>query len=116
MDDDRDVRLALSDLLTRWGLGFDAAQDGAAALALIAAGARYRLVLADYRLSGPLNGLDLLAGIAARHPAPAPAGALITANFEPELMAAARQAGVPVYPKPLRPAQLRVLVGLPAER
>jgi CheY-like chemotaxis protein len=71
------------------------------------------LVLADYRLPGRLNGLDLIAAIAERHPQPLPAAALITADFDPALIAAARTAGVPVIPKPLRPPQLRELLNMP---
>ena len=112
VDDDRDVRLAISGLLRQWGVDFDAAADGDAALALIAAGARYGLVLADHRLSGSLNGLDLIAEVAARQ-APPPASILITADFDPGLIAAARSMGVPVLPKPLRSAELRALLGIP---
>ena len=114
VEDDRDVRAALCDLLGRWGVGFDAAGDGQAALALIAQGRHYGLVLADYRLSGGLNGLDLIAEIAALHPEPPPASALITADSDPALLNAARDRGVPVIPKPLRPAQLRALLGIDA--
>jgi signal transduction histidine kinase/CheY-like chemotaxis protein len=113
VDDDPGVRRALADLLGRWEVRFDAAADGAAALALVDAGARYGLVLADYRLPGRLNGLDLIAAIAERHPQPLPAAALITADFDPALIAAARTAGVPVIPKPLRPPQLRELLNMP---
>jgi signal transduction histidine kinase len=115
VDDDRDVRLALSNLLRQWGVAFDAAADGPAALALIAGGTRYDLVLADYRLAGGINGLDLIAAIAAQHPAPAPKAALITADFDPALIAAAGLAGIPIIPKPVRPPQLRALLGVPVE-
>ena len=114
VEDDRDVRLALADLLTRWQVRFDAAADGNAALALIDQGARYSVVFADYRLAGDLNGLDLIAAILARQAESPPSAALVTATFGPELIAAARTAGIPVIPKPLRPPQLRRLLGLPA--
>ena len=115
VDDDASVRSALADLLTRWGVPFDAAADAGAALALVDCGARYGLVLADYRLPGRLNGLDLIAALAIRHAPPAPSAALITADFGPELIGQARAAGVPVISKPLRPAQFRALLGLPAQ-
>jgi CheY-like chemotaxis protein len=113
VDDDPLVRMALADLLGRWEIRFDVAADGAGALALVDGGARYGLVLADYRLPGRLNGLDMIAAIAERHPQPLPAAALITADFDPALIAAARTAGVPVIPKPLRPPQLRELLNMP---
>jgi len=114
VDDDASVRLALGDLLARWDVPFDAAADAGAALALVDGGAKYGLILADYRLPGRLNGLDLIAAILSRHADPAPSAALITADFGPDLIAAARAAGVPVIPKPVRPAQLRAILGLQA--
>ena len=46
------------------------------------------------------------------HGAGAPAAALITADFDPALIGAAQAMGVPVISKPLRPAQLRALLGV----
>lgn len=113
VDDDRDVRAALSDLLTRWGVKFETAVDADDALVRIETGERYGLVLADYRLPGTLNGLDLIAAIAKRHPPPVPACALITGDFDPGLIAAAHAGGIPLFHKPLKPARLRSLLGLP---
>jgi signal transduction histidine kinase len=113
VDDDRDVRTALSDLLTRWGVKFETAVDADDALVRIETGQRYGLVLADYRLPGTLNGLDLVAAITKRHPLPVPACALITGDFDPGLIAAAHARGIPLFHKPLKPARLRILLGLP---
>jgi signal transduction histidine kinase/CheY-like chemotaxis protein len=113
VDDDRDVRTALGDLLRRWKVRFDTAVDANDALVHIENGGRYGLVLADYRLPGELNGLDLIAAIVKRHPVPLPACALITGDFDPGLIAAAHNQGVPLFHKPLRPAKLRALLGLP---
>jgi len=110
VDDDRAVRTAL---LSRWGVRFETAADGDAAIALVEGGAGFGLVLADYRLPPPWNGLDLLDAIARLHGSAAPARVLVTADFDPTLMTAARAAGVPVVPKPVRPAQLRQVLGLP---
>ncbi len=115
VEDDRDVRLAFADLLTRWQVRFDAAPDGVSALSLIDGGARYGLVLSDYRLAGAMNGLDVIAAIRARQEGPPPTAALVTATFAPDLVAAARAAGIPVIPKPLRAPQLRQLLGMPLE-
>jgi two-component system, sensor histidine kinase len=112
VDDDTDVRAALGDLLRRWGVRFDAAANGEGALGLVDGGARYGLVLADYRLGPGLNGLDLIAAIIARHTGAPPATALVTANFEPALIGAAGRLGVPIIQKPLRPLQLRRLLGI----
>ena len=94
VDDDHSVRLALADLLTRWGVRFDLAEDGGQALLLAEGGARYGLVLADYRLPGGLNGLALIDAVASRQSGAKPVGVLVTADFDPGLMVGARQAGV----------------------
>lgn len=112
VDDDRDVRGALGDLLGRWGVHYEVFADADSALARIAAGGRFGMTLADYRLSGEINGLELIAAIAARHPAPQPPAVLITGDFDAALLAAADAHGVPLLHKPLRPADLRVLLGL----
>jgi signal transduction histidine kinase len=112
VDDDASVRAALADLLGRWGIAFETAAGAGAALALVHAGGRYGLVLADYRLPGDMNGLALIGEIKRLHGAAAPACALITADFDPGLMAAADAAGVPVVAKPVRLARLRGLLGL----
>ena len=112
VDDDADVRAALSDLLTRWNVRFDMVAQAADALARVSAGSTYRAVLADYRLPGTLNGLDLITELRLVHPAPAPACVLITGDFDPELIRAAEALGVPLFHKPLRPEKLRGLLGL----
>ncbi len=114
VEDDPGVRLGLADLLGRWQLRFDAAADGEAALALVRGGARYGLVLSDYRLPGGMNGLALIAEIARLHGDAAPACALITADLDPALIETARAMGVRVVTKPIRPAQFRALLGIGA--
>ena len=113
VDDDRDVRLAIADLLTRWQVRFDIAADAHAALLLIDTGTPYRLVISDYRLAGGMNGLELVAAIRTRRSAEPPEAVLVTATLDPELVAAARSAGLAVIPKPLRAPQLRRLLGMP---
>jgi CheY-like chemotaxis protein len=115
VDDDADVRAALGDLLRRWGVRFDAAASGEAALRLVDEGTQYGLVLADYRLGPGLNGLDLIAGIIERHNCAPPSAALVTADFDPGLIGAAGAAGVPILHKPVRPLQLRALLGIGRE-
>ncbi|MBR0869028.1 hybrid sensor histidine kinase/response regulator [Bradyrhizobium tropiciagri] len=111
VDDDREVRTALGDLLSRWDVNFETAVDAEDALVRVEAGGRYGLVLADYRLPGALNGLDLIAAITKRHPPPSPDCALITGDFDPGLIAAAHARGIALFHKPLKPARLRSLLG-----
>lgn len=112
IEDDQDVRTALADLLTRWGVVFDMIEDGEQALERITGGGRYGLILADYRLPGRLNGLDLISAIATLHPAPLPEAVLITGDFDSDLIGKAHAKGVPLLHKPLRPETLRRLIGI----
>jgi signal transduction histidine kinase len=114
VDDDVEVRAALSDLMTRWRIRCRVFASADAALQSLADGDRYRLVLADYRLGGRMNGLELLAAIASRHPAPRPPMVLITGDFDAGLVGAAHAQQVELLHKPLRPEALRNLVGAPA--
>lgn len=115
VDDDADVREALVRLVRQWGVVVDEAAEAQAALARLGAGARYRAVLCDYRL-GESDGLTLVGEILARHPGPAPAVWLVTGDLDPELMARAQAAGIPLLHKPLKAAQLRALLAHAASR
>ena len=113
IEDDPDVRTALTDLLTRWDIAFLAVGDDTAACAAIAEGRRFGLILSDYRLADGANGLDLIRILRTAHPAPQPVAALITGDYDATLIASAHQQGIPVLHKPLRPSDLRTLLGLP---
>ena len=115
IDDDEDVRAALSDLLSRWNVAFDVVAHPGDALALVASGKVYRLVMADYRLPGHLTGLDVIEKLKVLHPAPAPSFALITGDFDPDLIRAAQLNRVPLFHKPLRPERLFALISLKQE-
>ncbi len=110
IDDDPSVRAALSGLLTNWGVVFEMAASGAEALALLDAGSTFGLVLADYRLGADMNGLELLATVKSRQADCRPRMALVTADFDPALVALAGAQGVPLLQKPLKPAELRALL------
>lgn len=112
VEDDEDVRIALANLLTLWRVEFEMFAEGDSALAHIASGARFGILLADYRLAGSMNGLDLVSAVMARHPAPRPEAVLITGDFDPELIARAHERQLPLLHKPLRPQVLRNLLGL----
>jgi signal transduction histidine kinase len=112
IDDDPSVRTALADLLARWSVTFDAACSAEEALSLVEAGHSYGLILADHRLGDGMNGLELLAAIAARHADPQPRTALVTADFDPALVTAARGLAIPILQKPLRLGELRELLDL----
>ena len=114
VEDDRDVAAALADLLTRWQVGHEIFADGPAALESVAAGRRYGLVLADYRLTGSLNGLELIEAIRNGHPRPAPDSLLITGDFDSGLIGRAHALDVPILHKPVSADLLRTLLVLNA--
>jgi signal transduction histidine kinase/CheY-like chemotaxis protein len=111
VEDDRDIREALAQLLSRWGVAFETATTAAEAFARVAAGEHFGLLLTDYRLEGPMNGLDLIAALRHDYPALVPEAVLITGDFDPGLIGAAHRQRVPVLHKPLRPHDLATLLG-----
>ncbi|ACJ00219.1 ATP-binding protein [Rhodospirillum centenum] len=85
------------------------ARNGDEALRIIAGGAQPRLVLADYRLPGAMDGLETVRRIRTELGRSVPAILLtgdVTADVEPR----ARAAGVQFVRKPVRPDELRSLV------
>lgn len=109
VDDEQTVREALGLLLGRWGVKADVVESGAEAKALLATGARYRILLADYRLREGETGFDVI-GIVRAAQDPPPVCCLITGDMDPDLLAEARALNVALLHKPLRPAKLRALL------
>ncbi len=100
---------AMSDLLTGWSCEVITAPTATAALAELR-GRRPHVVLSDYHLDHGRTGLDALASIRAAL-GPHMSAALLTADRDPALRAAAEQAGYRVLHKPIRPGALRALLG-----
>ncbi len=107
VDDEPDVRAALSGLLSRWGCSVAVAGNGAEALA--SGGAPPDLVLCDLRLGEAESGFDVLDRLRARWGARLQA-VVVTADAAPERIQEARTRGYPLLHKPVRPAKLRALV------
>ena len=68
------------------------------------------MILSDYHLDHGRTGLEALAALRARLGPEAPAAALITADRDPALRAAADAAGYRLLHKPVRPGALRALL------
>lgn len=109
IDDDAMVREGASLLLGQWGVDIALASDLVAAEALVAGQRRFDICLADYRLPGDINGLDVIATLSARAKAPK-AFCLVTGDMGADVLAAADAAQVPIIHKPLHPARLRALL------
>jgi signal transduction histidine kinase/CheY-like chemotaxis protein len=110
VEDDREIRAAMSVLLEGWGCHVVAAGSAEEAETLLAHGAPAPdAILADYRLGGAENGMQFLRRLAARYPGAAPV--LISGDIAPEVLKEAEMSRIPMLHKPLRPARLRAMLG-----
>jgi signal transduction histidine kinase len=111
VDDDRAVREATVALLRDWGCDARGVDGLPAALAeLCVHGFRPDFVLADFRLRGPHNGIELVAALREAAGGEPLRAALVTGEADPALLEELRANGLPVLAKPARPAQLRALL------
>ncbi|MET0794705.1 MAG: hybrid sensor histidine kinase/response regulator [Polyangiaceae bacterium] len=109
IDDEAAIRQGMHELLSQWGCTSVEAASAAQALELLAAKRLLpELVLADYRLAQGNNGGDAVRLLRERFGAALPA-LLITGDTAPERLREAKQSGLHVLHKPVRPAQLRAL-------
>ena len=107
VDDDKNIRRTLSVLVESMGHKVDAAEDGAAALAILARNP-VDLVLTDYRM-GEVDGIEILKQ--ARHRSPGLAVVLMTAYGTVDNAVAAMKAGACDYiTKPFDPDQMRRVI------
>lgn len=109
IDDEVSILDAMKELLTRWGCEPIVARSAAQVVAL----SRERslkpaLIVADYRLEDSTTGAEAVAELRRHFGRELPA-LLITGDVAPERLAAAKQSGLHVLHKPLRPAQLRAM-------
>jgi two-component system, sensor histidine kinase len=110
VEDERDIRAAMTMLLESWGCAVASASDGPEALALLESHSIVPdVVLADYRLPGEENGIRVIRAIRSRHPGVS--GILISGDIAPAVLREAESAGLKLLHKPIRPARLRSLLG-----
>lgn len=111
LDDDQSSLQALQGLLASWGAEVRAASDMAGALAGLQAGFRPDALVVDLRLGLQASGLQAIADLRlALNEADLPA-LIVTGDVGGDSLAAAREAGLPVLFKPVRPSQLRAFLG-----
>ncbi|MBI4867425.1 MAG: hybrid sensor histidine kinase/response regulator [Candidatus Wallbacteria bacterium] len=109
VDDERDVRAAARDLLSRWGYNILEAGDGLAAIEL-AGRARPDLVLLDVRMPG-LSGLDVLPLLRSQPGLELTPVIVVTGNYSAESHAEAIRMGADDYlSKPFHSTLLRARV------
>ena len=109
IDDEATIREGMHELLSQWGCTSVEAPSAREAIAqLDARGNEPELVLADYRLLDNAVGATAVAELRAHFGAEIPA-LLITGDTAPERLREAKQSGLHILHKPVRPAQLRAL-------
>jgi PAS domain S-box-containing protein len=108
VDNDRAILDGMEALLGQWGVHVLKASNSAQA-ATMCDGSDVDTVLADYHLGDGVDGIELLQRLCKSRTTTLGA-ALISADHDADLILAARDAGLPLLHKPLRPAALRALL------
>ncbi len=109
LEDDRLSREAVASLLGGWGFEVRSAESLAVALQLIEDQGSPDVLVSDYRLADWVNGMDAVRQLRAAANRPIPA-CLMSGTRTPALVQAARDVGLTLLQKPVRPAKLRALV------
>lgn len=109
IEDDALAAKALASLLESWNCKVQLVDGLAGALPLVSAGQAPHVIISDYRLRDGENGMDAvhrLRAVLGRH---VPA-CLMSGDTDPDLMQSARESGLTLLHKPVRPAKLRSLI------
>ena len=110
IDDEEDIRDAMSELLVRWGASkLICCSDGEEVTRALANRQDLDLILADYRLRNNTNGVDLINQIRENFSKAIPA-ILITGDTGPDALNNIRRSGTPFIHKPIKPAKLKLLI------
>jgi PAS domain S-box-containing protein len=107
VDNETAILDGMEALLAQWGVHVFKARNTVEA-ALVREQSTVDTILADYHLGDGVDGIELLRRLC--HSGTPVPGALISADHDVDLVLAARDAGVPLLHKPLRPAALRALL------
>src|SRR5580704_713350 len=108
VDNDCAILDGMEALLGQWGVHVLKASNSAEA-AILCDRSDVDTVLADYHLGDGVDGIELLHRLSKSRTTTLGA-ALISADHDADLILAARDAGLPLLHKPLRPAALRALL------
>ena len=114
LDNDREILDGMEALLGRWGVDVRVAETVASALAL-ARDSRPDVLVADYHLHDELDGLGALVALREVCGPHTPA-VLVTADGSDTVKRAARELGIPVLTKPVKPASLRAFLAAQQRR
>jgi len=109
LDDDPLACAGMEGLLSSWGCEVIPASTADDLLAMLADSRRPDMLISDFRLHGPLNGVDVVHAVRKQLGEQLPA-ILISGDTGADTQALAQEASVPLLHKPVRPARLRALI------
>ncbi len=110
VDDDELAVASTQGLLESWGCEVTAANSEAHIIAALdARGTRPDIILSDYQITGPADGLEIIQRLRAHYGEPIPA-IILSGDTSSATAAAIQQADIPLLHKPVRPAKLRALL------
>lgn len=113
LDDEADIRHAMTALLATWGVSLTAVDSEAEAElemeTALAAGEHFDLLLCDYRLAGNASGADVGLRLRARFDAELPL-VLISGETSPDRLKRVRDLGLPMLSKPVEAGALRQMI------
>lgn len=110
IDDEASILEGMEVLLNDWGCQPVIAATGVGALAGLAeAGRPPDIIVSDYRLRDRENGIDVIMQIRDHYRLDIP-GILVSGDTGPELLREAKEKGLRILHKPVRPAKLRALI------
>ena len=107
IDDEQDIRDAMTILLTQWNLEVRTVADKPSLLKLIDTEYTPDVVISDYRLPDKVTGSELIQALNQARQIKIPA-MLITGDTDPSRIAEARSTGLVLLHKPIQPAKLRI--------
>lgn len=111
IDDDEPARSGLESLLQAWGCDIRAAETQDELLQQLSRDDwRPELLISDFRLRGPLNGVELVELLRGPEHLPGLPAILISGDTAAETLSLAGRAGIHLLHKPVRPARLRALM------
>lgn len=111
IDDNEDIRFSLSNILSNWGCkphSFESAEEACHAIKQSPSW-QPNLLLSDYRLRNNVTGIEAIDQVkqALDHPIEA---MIITGDTAPEEISTIERSGFTVLHKPIKPAQLRLMI------
>ena len=109
IEDDALAREALTSLLRGWGTVVLEAEGSSTAQKQLEPGIEPDLIISDYRLGEGDNGIEAIRRLRAVAGRPIPA-CLTSGDADPGLIQEAKEAGLALLHKPVRPAKLRSLI------